>query len=347
MTHNLTPAVAALAGLLLGLLPARADGPADVIYTGGDIVTMADANPTAEAIAVHGGKILAVGGVEEVMKHRGEATRVFDLKGKTLLPGFIDPHSHLIQVAAKLATANLSPPPVGPVDTLAKLKEVLREYKKAKQLKPGQWIIGMGYDDTALGEKRHPTRDDLDDVSTENPIFLLHISCHIAALNSKALALAKISADTVDPESGKVRRRHGSREPNGVVEEHAMLLVLDALPKPSPEQAGEMIQAAYRAYASRGVTTVQEGAASPAMIRVLRSIARAEKLPIDTVAFPVYLTAEKELANFKNDRHYTSGFRLGGVKLVLDGSIQGYTGFLSQPYYVQPGESAPSGPGHK
>src|SRR5579884_1508231 len=217
MTHSLTPAAVALVGLLLGLLPARADGPADMIYTGGDIVTMTDANPTAEALAVRGGKILAVGGVDEVMKHRGEATKVFDLKGKALLPGFIDPHSHLIQVAAKLAAANVSPPPVGPVDTLAKLKEVLREYKKAKRLQPGQWIIGMGYDDTALEEKRHPTRDDLDEVSSENPIFLLHISCHLAALNSKALALAKISADTADPESGKIRRRHGSREPDGVL----------------------------------------------------------------------------------------------------------------------------------
>src|SRR5262249_23002082 len=150
--------------------------------------------------------------------HRDELTQVIELKGKALLPGFIDPHSHIIQVAAKLSTANLSPPPVGPVDSITKLKEVLREYKKAKQLQPGQWILGMGYDDTALQEKRHPTRYELDDVSTDNPIFLLHISCHMAALNSKALAHAKIAAETPDPEGGKIRREKGTREPEGVLE---------------------------------------------------------------------------------------------------------------------------------
>lgn len=133
-----------------------------------------------------GGKIVAVGKKDDVLKLKGDATKVIDLKGQTLMPGLIDPHSHVIQVAAKMATANLSPPPVGSVDTMDKLKQALREYKQAKKLKPGEWIIAMGYDDTAIKEKRHPTREDLDDVSTENPIFIFHISNHLAAVNSKA-----------------------------------------------------------------------------------------------------------------------------------------------------------------
>jgi predicted amidohydrolase YtcJ len=342
MTHSFTLAAAALAGSLFGFLPARADGPADRIYTGGNIVTMDDAKPMAEAVAIRAGRILAVGTTAEVMRHKGASTQVIDLKAKALLPGFIDPHSHLIQVAAKLATANLSPPPVGPVDSIAKLKEVLREYKKAKQLRPGQWILGMGYDDTALHEKRHPTRYDLDDVSADNPIFLLHISCHMAVLNSKALALAKITAVTPDPEGGKIRREKGMREPDGVLEEHALLPAAVVLPKPSPKQAAKMIRAAFRSYAARGITTAQEGAATPAIVEALRSLARTERLPLDVVAFPLYLTAEKELADYKSDRRYTNGFRLGGVKFVLDGSIQGYTGYLSQPYFIQPGQTVPS-----
>jgi predicted amidohydrolase YtcJ len=342
MMHGLTPTAAVLAGLFFGLLPLRADGPADQIYTGGHIVTMDDAKPVAEAVAVHVGKILAVGTTAEVMKHRGDSTLVIDLKGNALLPGFIDPHSHIVQVAAKLATANLSPPPIGPVDSIAKLKEVLREYKKSKRLQPGQWILGMGYDNTALRENRHPTRYDLDDVSSDNPIFLLHISCHLAALNSRALELAKITADTADPQGGKIHRQKGTREPDGVLEEHALLAAAKVLPKPSPKQAAEMIRAAFKSYASRGITTAQEGAASPGIVDALRSLARTRKLPLDVVAFPLYLTAEKDLAGYKNDRLYTNGFRLGGIKFILDGSVQGYTCFLSQPYYIQPGETTPT-----
>jgi predicted amidohydrolase YtcJ len=342
MRHSFTPTAVALAGLLFGLLPVRADGPADRIYTGGNIVTMDDAKLMVESIAVRSGRILAVGKTAEVMKHKGESTQVIDLKGKTLLPGFIDPHSHIIQVAAKLATVNLSPPPIGPIDSIAKLKEVLREHKKSKRLQPGQWILGMGYDDTSLHEKRHPTRYDLDDVSTDNPIFLLHISCHMGSLNSSALALAKLSAETPDREGGKIRRGKGTREPDGVLEEQALLPAVVMLPRPSPKQAAEMIRAAFRSYASRGITTAQEGAATPGIVEALRSLAEERKLPLDVVAFPLYMTAEKELAGYKNDRHYSNGFRLGGIKFVLDGSIQGYTGFLSQPYYIQPGQTAPS-----
>ena len=135
------------------------------------------------------------------MAFKGPDTKTVDLGGKTMMPGLIDPHSHVTLTAALLWGANISPPPVGTVASHADLKRILREYMQARQLQPGNWIFGMGYDDTLMTEQRHPDRDVLDDVSVENPIILLHISGHMLAANSMALKLAGVDETTQNPES--------------------------------------------------------------------------------------------------------------------------------------------------
>jgi len=311
---------------------------ADVIYSGGDIVTINDSQPTAEALAVADGKIIAVGTKPEVLKHKGGATEMVDLRGKTLMPGFFDAHSHLLQLTMWAISADLYPPPMGTVDSMEKLKTALLEYKAERKQKPGQWIIGLNYDDTLLAEKRHPTRDDLDQVSTEDPIFILHISGHLASANSKALEIAGITEETEDPVGGRFIRRPGSKVPNGVMESNmAFLQVLAKVPTPSADQAAKyFIDTLLNVYAANGTTTAQEAAgAFPPVMKVFRLAASKEKLPIDLIAYPKDIYKDM-LVNYEQDKEYHNGLRLGGLKLIYDGSIQGYTGYLSQPYHVPP-----------
>ena len=316
----------------------EAEKAADIIFTGGDIVTINDAQPTAEAVAVADGKIIAVGTMADVSKYKRSATKMADLQGKTLMPGFFDAHSHLLQTTMWAISTDLLPPPMGTVDSMEKLTAALLAYKAEKKLKKGQWIVGMGYDDTLLSEKRHPTRDDLDRVSTENPIFIMHISGHLASANSKALEIAGVTAETEDPVGGRFIRRPGSREPNGVMESNmAFLQVLAKIPTPTPEQTAKyFVDTLRNVYAANGTTTAQEAAgAFPDVMEVFKLAASKEKLPVDLIAYPKDIYKDM-LANYEQDKEYNNGLRLGGLKLIYDGSIQGYTGYLSQPYHVPP-----------
>lgn len=313
---------------------------ADTIYHGGSILTMVRDGDRAEALAVKDGRILAIGTKAEVMASKGSETKLIDLGGKTLMPGFFDTHSHVVLQSAKFSTANLDPMPIGKAGSIADIQRIMRSWIQDKKLKPGQWAVGWGYDDTGIKEKRHPTRDDLDAVSTEHPILLMHISCHLMACNSKLLEELGITAATKDPDGGVIQRKPGSTEPNGVLEENAMLMVLQKFPIPTPERAMSMLEKGLQHYARAGTTTAQDCATGKGSWQLLAAMAQAGKLPIDVVAWPVYKAIDDAafdaIVARKNDK---GRLKAGGVKIVLDGSIQGYTGYLSKPYYVQPGRS--------
>jgi predicted amidohydrolase YtcJ len=165
----------------------------------------------------------------------------------------------------------------------------------------------------------------------------MHISSHLMAANSKALELAGITADTPDPKGGKVQRMPGSRQPNGVLEETAMAAMLAKIPAPTPERALEMLAFGLGKYAEAGITTAQEGGAVPGMLGLLERGAEAGILPIDIVSYPVYATLDDTgLDRIAQQWQKPARYRMGGIKLVLDGSIQGYTAYLSKPYHVQP-----------
>lgn len=344
---------AAAAGLLAVGTPASArstgnaavqgDACADTIYHGGPILTLVKDHDRVEALAVKEGKIVALGSKKEVLAYKGKDTKLIDLRGKCLMPGFVDPHSHVVLQSVKFSTANLDPKPIGKIESIADIQNTLRDWITEKQLKPGQWVIGWGYDDTGLKEMRHPNRKDLDAVSKDHPILLMHISCHLMTSNSKMLEEIGVNAQTPDPEGGKIQRKSGSKEPNGVLEELAMMLVLKKLPMPSPEKAMSMMEEGSRFYARAGITTAQDGASGPGAVELLEAMRQAGKLPIDIVAYPIYKGVDdKLLDSIVAARGRTGRFRLGGVKLTLDGSIQGYTAFLSDPYHVQPGKTEPT-----
>lgn len=315
----------------------RTGGEADAIYHGGPILTMVKDGDRAEALAVQDGRILAVGSMSEVMATKGTDTQMIDLGGQALMPGFFDPHSHMVMQSAKFATANLDPKPIGEAGSIADIQRILRDWIEQKKVPPGKWVIGWGYDDTGIAEQRHPTRDDLNAVSTEHPILLIHISSHLMTGNSKMLAEAGITADTPNPGGGVIQRKPGSSEPNGVLEENAMYLVAKSLPAPTPEQAMKMIEDGLAFYAAAGITTAQDCATFKGTWKLLSAMEQAGRLPIDVIAWPMYKGVDD--ATFEAivaDRGKRGRLRLGGLKMTVDGSIQGYTAFLTEPYYKAP-----------
>ena len=190
------------------------------VYFGGDIITMASDNPEyAEALVTKDGKIVFVGASDEAMNLAGEEHQMFDLKGKTLLPGLIDGHAHFGNFSSQAIGAKILPSPDANADDIPTLIEILKEWNTPENRALTGWIFGMGFDDSVLAEKRFPTKEDLDKVSTESPIMIIHISGHFASLNSKALELLEITADSKNPEGGIIRRIPNSMEPNGVLEE--------------------------------------------------------------------------------------------------------------------------------
>lgn len=313
--------------------------PADTIYVG-EVVTLVgapgDARSRAEAVAVAGEHIIAVGSRVEVLRHRVARTRVVDLGTSILLPGFIDAHGHVTATSATQSLADLSAPPVGSVRNIADVQQVLRRFIAERRLPPGTVVVGRGYDDAQLQERRHPTRDDLDAVSKEHPILLAHVSGHLAAANSAMLALAGVDATTPDPSGGIIRRREGSREPNGVLEESAFGLVRGKVPQPPADAALADLVQALRYYASQGVTSVQDGALTPPSRALLDEAARRDLLTLDVVTYSMWSPVSLDLKKFVSQKTYQHRVKHYGVKLILDGSPQGKTAFLSQPYRVPP-----------
>ena len=169
--------------------PPAPSGAADLIYSGGPIVTINDAQPSAEAVAVRGGRILAVGTRAHVEATRGPGTRMVNLEGRALLPGFVDPHGHVVMVGLQAVGANMLAAPDGEANDIAAVIRILREWVARNEAAVRRYnlIFGFGYDDSQIREGRHPTRDDLDQVSTEVPVLIIHTSGHLAAANSKAL----------------------------------------------------------------------------------------------------------------------------------------------------------------
>jgi predicted amidohydrolase YtcJ len=314
---------------------------ADAIYFGGSIITINDDQPTAEAVAVKDGKIQAVGFRTDIEKqHKGRKTELVDLAGKTLIPGFFDAHSHLSQVGLQAISANLLPPPDGSVKSIPQLQKELRDYMATSPaVKQYGVVIGFDYDDSQLAERRSPTRQELDAVSTELPIFIIHQSGHQGVYNSKALAVAGVTATTPNPTGGVIRREADGKHPNGVMEENAHFeALLKLLPKFTPEQGIQLLEAAQETYAANGFTTAQEGRADPSTLALLPQAAIAGKLKLDVVVYPdLVMNADNPvLKGPLMSRNYTNGLRLGGVKLSLDGSPQGKTAWFTKPYFQVP-----------
>lgn len=317
--------------------------PADTIFVGENIITMRGDQSPVRAVAVRGDEIIAVGNADAVLAFRGDSTRVIELGDHALLPGFVDSHGHFSATARLGDFVNLSSPPVGAANNIDDIIRLLQQRMAADEVPADSWVIGYGYDDSLLAESRHPTRDDLDEVSTQYPILLMHVSGHFAAVNSQALRQLEISADTPNPKGGVIRRRDDSREPNGVFEESAASkLLFGQLGTLTGDRFVELTRAAAGRYASYGITTVQDGAITPADLQLLKDAAAAAPYAVDIGTYS-YVTAltEEGYRDFTAEVGYTGGVRQIGVKFSLDGSPQGRTAWMTQPYLEgPPGASA-------
>jgi predicted amidohydrolase YtcJ len=307
---------------------------AEVLFTGGSILTMDAAAPRVAAVAVANGRIAARGAIADCEAVAGPGTKRVDLGRRALLPGFVDGHGHLAKLAEALESADLSAPPVGTVTDIASLIEVLRTFIRERAMPAGQWVTGRGYDNAFLAESRHPTREDLDRVSTQHPIYLSHVSGHLGAANSLALELVGLSASTPNPPGGVIRCRPDG-EPDGVVEENGMGPFNAAIPPASEERRRRNLAQAQRIYAASGITTAQEGAMFPAEQALLERAAEAGELLLDVAGYAFWAQAPAMLEG-KDRIAYHGRFRTAGMKLMLDGSPQGKTAWLTKPYHVIP-----------
>jgi len=301
------------------------------LYYNGTILTMDSNQPQAEAVLTDAGTILAVGEVKSLEQLAANVEKV-DLKGGTMLPGFIDSHSHMTMVALNQLVADLSPE--SGVKSISDLVQHMRSFWEKTQLDEKEWLIGMNYNELELEEKLHPTKFDLDQISTEKPILCTHISGHVCVVNSKALELFGYHKGCPEVPGGVIRRVAETDEPNGVLEETAFQSA--AFTKagfPKPEKIVKAILETEKLYASYGYTTASEISCLSKNADLLAWMAEQNQHLIDVVIHCLNLD---DISRLGRTTAYKNHFRVNGAKLVLDGSPQAKTAWLSEPYYQPP-----------
>jgi predicted amidohydrolase YtcJ len=308
------------------------------VYYGGDIITMEGDTPEyAEAVVERNGRIEYAGSSAEAMKKAGAGHKMINLEGKTMLPGFIDGHAHFGGFGFQAVAANLLASPDGVVNDIPTLIETLKTWHAENGTDKTQgWILGLGFDDAILAENRFPTKADLDQVSTEIPICIIHISGHFCVMNTKGLEMSNITAESPNPTGGVIRRMPGSQEPNGVLEELAAIPVFFNLMTPKTEELTDYYLDKGQEMAIHfGYTTAQEGRAMGPNHEQFASYADRGKFKIDVVSYIDYATPEA-LNSSWNSRKYKNRYRIGGLKMTLDGSPQGRTAWRTEPYLIPP-----------
>ena len=299
----------------------------DIIFYNGDIITMDDENKFPEAVLVRDNIIFKVGKFEEIIQYKNENTEMVDLKGKTLMPGIIDPHSHITAYAQTLATVSLRD-----CTNIKDIVSKLKEYKENNNIKDSI-IVGIGYDHNSLEEKRHPNKFDLDKELSENPIVIAHASGHMGVANSKALEMFKITDETLDSQGGKIGRVEGSKEPNGYLEENDFISRTGAAVNQTIEQRLDLLEKAQNDYLKNGITTCQDGLTKKSEWNLLKAASDRKKLKIDVVAYIDVVGSKNLLEDNKSYlKEYKDRLKIGGYKLILDGSPQGKTAWMTKPY---------------
>jgi predicted amidohydrolase YtcJ len=311
---------------------------ADVIFTHGNIYTgvvdttaSLGAGKRSEALAIIGDRIVAVGARDEVMKMKGPETKIVDLDGRFVMPGFNDAHMHLASAGLEKMNVNL----VGS-KTLDEFRDRLRA--RCDAAAPGDWVIGEGWDETLWPVKVVPTRWDLDEVSGKHPVYLERVDGHIGVANTRALQLASVTVASKDPEGGKIDR-DDSGTPNGILREKAQELVQSVIPKPTHEKRTEAIKLALEDMASHGITSAQDFSQWEDF-EIYEELETAGKL---TARISEWLPFDESLEdlNSKRNSHPTSDNMLhtGMLKGFMDGSLGSKTAALLEPYSDDPKNS--------
>jgi predicted amidohydrolase YtcJ len=316
---------------------------ADLVITSNKVILMTgnkQARPLS--IAIKNKEIIWIGSHMKAKRIQGKH---INFGNQAILPGFIDAHGHASYLAFATQVANIASPPVGSINNIKELQTELKKFITESNLKPGEWVMGLGYDDSLLAEQRHPTKDDLDEVSTEHPIYLIHVSAHLGAANSLGLSLANISAETQDPPGGKIRRYENSSEPNGVFEETAAYPLQQLAMSAYKDPIGS-VKKAMNIYARNGITTAQDGASNPETISLMQAADVQGMINLDIISYPIGQNGLDKNLDSINFGSYEGRLKIGGIKLILDGSPQGKTAYLTEPYYKPPHSESDSYKGY-
>jgi predicted amidohydrolase YtcJ len=303
---------------------------AELVIQNGTIHTLVPGAPTAEAVAVRSGKILAVGSLEEIENLTHANTRRIDLAGRTLIPGFNDAHLHLWKVGLLLTT--MLDTRIAQTPTIPAIVAAFRE--RAAYTPAGTWITGRGYHESHLPERRHPTRYELDAASTAHPLHLIHTSAHAAVVNSKALELAGITRDTPNPPGGEiVRDEHG--EPTGLLLETAMNRISAIQPPPTAQEFEDAVLAAAKYCLRYGITSITEAGVAPDQVEIYRALKADKRLPIRANVMALRYKSDGSKVPLP-ERHESEWLRIDTVKLFADGGLSSATAAISENYRHAP-----------
>lgn len=309
---------------------------ADCLLLGGTVYTMDPQRPTADAVAISGGRIFYVGNMAGARRLKGRATEVVDLQGKVALPGFVESHTHLAFFGKNLERTDCR--------ELRSVGEIVAALSESAAKTPaGEWVVGHTYDDTLLAEMRHPTREDLDRASREHPIFLTHISAHNAVANSAALERAGITASTEDPADGSIDR-DARGEPTGVLWEWAQNLVRECLPEDTVDDIRRYLRQGAHEYLASGVTSTVDAALGLVHgmkeAQAFAKIAETGEVPLRlgaSILYPIWQALREGEGPGLDWPGDPDRARPVAVKFFQDGSIQLRTAALRQPYHEESG----------
>ena len=304
---------------------------ATLVLLNGRIWTVSPAQPEAEAVACIGSRIVAVGSSADVRRWIGPQTRVIDLQGRRVVPGFNDAHVHFLSGGEQLSEVQLRD---------ASSPEEFRDRiaRFAAKLPKGEWILGGDWDHERWTPARLPTRQLIDPISAGHPVLVNRLDGHMALANTEALKLANITRETPDPPGGMIVR-DASGEPTGIVKDAAVSIVERVIPDPTPEQMAKSIRAAMRYAAENGVTSVQDMSAAPPVLAVYEKLLHDGELTVrisghQPIASWKNLAAVGIKADFGGEK-----LHIGGMKGFADGSLGSTTALFFHPYLDAPNTS--------
>ncbi len=320
--------------LLLNLTPPPLQSEtADVVFKNGNIYTVNDRQPRAEAIAVKGDRIIFVGSNLSAQRFVGTATRVVDLQGKTVLPGFTDSHQHLSGVGMREMTLNL--------EGIESLDAFLAAVKaRVDRAKPGEWVTGRGWIETFWKPPVFPTRSDLDNIAPDNPVLLTRADGHGSVVNSAALRIAGIDKNTANPFGGEISKNKQSGEPNGMLLDAAQGLVRRHIPSPTASEAEQAVLLGVARDISLGWTQIQDAGGTYREVELFKRLYEADKikLRIYKAVHGPGPNADKVLAG-AIVAAYGNRFNARTIKVVSDGALGSRGAALLQPYSDAPDTS--------
>lgn len=315
--------------LLLALLPSSqpTQSAADIVFKNGNVYTANDKSPKAQAIAVKDDKIVFVGTNAAAQKFVGPNTRVVDLKGSTVLPGFTDSHQHLSGVGQREMTLNLEGT-TSLEDFLAKVKA------RVDQTKPGDWVTGRGWIETHWKPPVFPTRWDLDKVAPNNPVILGRADGHGAVANSAALKIAGVDKNTPNPFGGEISKDKQSGEPNGMLLDSAQGIVRQKVPPTTPEEAERAVVLGVKRDIELGWTQIQDAGGSYTDVDIFKKLYEAGtiKLRIYKAVHGPGPSATRLLNEGATIGAYGNRFTFRTIKVVSDGALGSRGAALNEPY---------------